>query len=209
MGQQFLEACQRAGVSVPEQVAVIGADNDELICSLCFPPLSSVIINDAQRGYQAAAVLDQLMVGKPAPREPVYIEPSGVVSRASSDILAIDDELLAAALRFVRDRACDGIGVDDVVRAVPLSRSVLERRFRKGVGRTINDEIVRVRVNRAVELLSATELELKEIAQKAGFGSPSYMGAVFREKLGRTPGSYRAGQHVATGQLSQGAVPAR
>jgi LacI family transcriptional regulator len=209
MGQQFLEACQRAGVTVPEQVAVVGADNDDLICNVCFPPLSSVVINDAERGYQAAAVLDRLMAGEPPRREPIYVEPTGVVSRASSDILAIDDELLAAALRIVRNRACDGIGVEDVVRAVPLSRSVLERRFRKVVGRTINDEIVRVRVNRAVELLSATELELKVIAQKAGFGSPSYMGAVFREKLGRTPGSYRDPHGVASGQLSQGAVPAR
>jgi LacI family transcriptional regulator len=209
MGQQFLEACQRAGVVVPEQVAVVGADNDELICNICFPPLSSVIINDDQRGYQAAAVLDQLMNGRPAPTRPVYIEPSGVVSRASTDILAIDDQTLAAALRFVRDHACDAIGVEDVVHAVPLSRSVLERRFRKVVGRTINDEIVRVRLNRAVELLSATELELKVIAQKAGFGSPSYMGAVFREKLGRTPGSYRAPRSLPSGQLSQDAVPNR
>lgn len=209
MGQQFLEACLRAGVVVPEQVAVVGADNDELICNLCSPPLSSVVINDDQRGYQAAAVLDQLMSGKAAPKETVYVEPSGVVSRASSDILAIDDQTIATALRFVRERASTGITVDDVVRAVPLSRSVLERRFRKIVGRSVNDEIVRVRVNRAVELLSATSLELKAIAQKAGFGSPSYMGAVFREKLGRTPGSYRAPLRRPSGQLSQGAVPDR
>ena len=208
MGQQFLEACQRATVVVPEQVAVVGADNDEMICNLCFPPLSSVIINDAQRGYQAAAVLDQLMAGKPPPKNPIYIEPSGVVSRASSDILAVDDEVLASALRFVRDNACNGIGVDDVVRAVPFSRSVLERRFRKVIGRSVNDEIIRVRLNRAVELLSGSELELKVIAHRAGFGSPSYMGAVFREKLGRTPGSYRMPQRLAGGQLSQDALQA-
>ncbi|HYO07637.1 MAG TPA: DNA-binding transcriptional regulator [Tepidisphaeraceae bacterium] len=207
LGQQFLEACQRAAVVVPEQVAVVGADNDELVCNICFPPLSSVVINDDQRGYMAAALLDQLMQGKRVPRQPVYVEPSGVVSRASTDILAIDDPSLAAALHFLRDHACDGIGVDDVVRAVPLSRSVLERRFRKVVGRSINDEIVRVRLNRAVELLSVTTLEIKSIAQKAGFGSPSYMGAVFREKLGRSPGSYRARAKRPMGQLSQGAVP--
>src|SRR5439155_23932603 len=97
MGQQFLEACQRAGVVVPEQVAVVGADNDEIICNVCFPPLSSVIINAAQRGYQAAALLDQLMAGVPPPKEPIYVEPSGVMSRASTDILAIDDAVLAAA----------------------------------------------------------------------------------------------------------------
>ena len=209
IGQQFLEACQRAAVVVPEQVAVVGADNDELICNICFPPLSSVIINDEQRGYQAAAVLDQLMSGGEPPHETVYVEPLGVASRASTDILAIDDQTLAAALRFVRDHACEGISVEDVVRAVPLSRSVLERRFRKTVGRSVNDEIVRVRLNRAVELLSATQLELKAIARKAGFGSPSYMGAVFREKLGCTPGSYRTSRRPTGGQVSQTALPER
>ena len=206
LGQQLLEACQRAGVLVPEQVAVVGADNDELICNLCFPPLSSVIINDEQRGYQAAAVLDELMAGRAAPARRVDIEPVGVVSRASTDILAIDDPSLAASLRFIRDHACDSIGVDDVVAAVPMSRSALERRFRHVVGRSINDEIVRVRLNRAIELLSATQLELKMIAHKAGFGSPSYMGAVFRDKLGRTPGSYRAPTKRPGGQLNQDMV---
>ena len=207
VGQQFLEACQRARVVVPEQVAVIGADNDELICNICFPPLSSVIINDDQRGYQAAAVLDQMMAGHAPPSETIYVEPAGVVSRASTDILAIDDQTLASALRYIRDHACDSITVDDVVRAVPLSRSVLERRFRRTVGRSVNDEIVRVRLNRAVSLLCETQMELKAIAQKAGFGSPSYMGAVFREKLGRTPGSYRAPVRRSSGQLSKDAVP--
>jgi LacI family transcriptional regulator len=94
-------------------------------------------------------------------------------------------------VRYVRDHACEGIGVDDVVRQVPLSRSVLERKFRKAVRRSINNEIVRVRLNRAVQLLCETGLELKVIAQKAGFVSTSYMSAVFRDKLGRTPGSYR------------------
>ena len=192
MGQQFLEACQRAGVIVPEQVAVIGADNDELVCNLCFPPLSSVIINDAQRGYQAAAVLDQMMNGQAPPPQPVYVEPSGVMSRASTDILAIDDPTLAAAVRIIRDHACDPIGAEQVVSAVPVSRRVLERRFQKVMGRSINDELVRVRLNRAIELLCETELEPKAIAHKAGFGSTSYMGAVFRQKLGCTPGSYRA-----------------
>jgi LacI family transcriptional regulator len=94
-------------------------------------------------------------------------------------------------LRFIRDHACEPIGVDDVVAAVPLSRSVLQRHFRKAVGRSVNDEIVRVRLNRAIELLAQTTLELKAIALKTGFCTPSYIGAVFREKLGRTPGSYR------------------
>ena len=192
LGQQFLEACQRAGVIVPEQVAVVGADDDTSICHIASPPLSSVVINDHQRGYEAAALLDRLMKGEPPPNEPVLVQPAGVVSRASTDIMAIEDAVVVKALRFIRDNACDGVAVDDVVKVVPTSRAVLERRFRKLVGRSINNEIVRVRLNRAVELISQTQLELKAVADKAGFLSQSYMTAVFREKLGRTPGSYRS-----------------
>ena len=191
MGQQVLEACQRLRISVPEVVAVVGADNDEVICRIAMPPLSSVIINDHQRGYEAAAVLDRMMDGHPAPAAPVYVEPAGVVARASTDILAIDDSTVAQALRVLRQRACDGLSVDDLVRQVHVSRSVLERRFRKAVGRSVNEEMVRVRLNRAVELLTDTTLTLKDVAGRAGFGTQIYMNAVFKQKLGRTPGSYR------------------
>ncbi|WP_428940680.1 XylR family transcriptional regulator [Fontivita pretiosa] len=190
-GQQFLEACLRARVRVPEEIAVLGADNDEPICRITSPPLSSVIINDHQRGYESAALLDRLMSGQPPPEEPIYIEPAGVYARASTDILAIEDQIVVTALRYIRDNACEGINVRDVVRQVPVSRSVLERRFRKLLGSSINDEIVRQRINRAIELLSGTNLELKAIAMKAGFGSQAYMTAVFRSKLDVTPGSYR------------------
>jgi LacI family transcriptional regulator len=200
MGQQFLEACLRAGVSVPEQIAVVGADNDEPICRVSWPALSSVIINDEQRGYQAAAMLDAMMRGERPPAEPIYIEPGGVACRASTDILAIDDHLIAQALKFIRDHACEGIDVADVVRHVPLSRSVLERRFRNLLGKTLNEEIVRLRLNRAIELLSSTPLELKVIADRCGFGSQSYMTAVFRAKLGVTPGSYRKPGTIKSGE---------
>lgn len=191
LGQQLLEACLRLRINVPEAVAVIGADNDEPICRICSPPLSSVIINDAQRGFDAAALLDRMMNGESAPPEPIYIQPAGVASRASTDIMAIDDDAIVRVLRFLREHACDRISVDDVTRIVPLSRSVLERRFRKLVGRSINNEIVRLRMGKAIELLTDTRLELKVIAARAGFGSQSYMNAVFQEKLGKTPGSYR------------------
>ena len=107
-GQQLLEACLRLHLQVPEQIAVIGADNDELICNISQPPLSSVMINDEQRGYEAARMLDILMSGGTPPQNPVYVEPAGVISRASTDILAIDDPPLVEALRFVRERGCDG-----------------------------------------------------------------------------------------------------
>jgi LacI family transcriptional regulator len=190
-GQQLLEACQRLSIRVPEEVAVVGADNDEPICRIASPPLSSVIINDQQRGYEAAALLARMMNGEPAPVEPILVEPAGVVTRASTDIMAIEDAAIVEALRFLREHCCERINVDDVVAEVPLSRSVLERRFRKIVGRSINSEIVRLRINRAIELLTETELGLKVVAQKAGFGTQSYMNAVFQQKVGKTPGSFR------------------
>jgi LacI family transcriptional regulator len=132
-----------------------------------------------------------MMNGAPPPRDPLYVEPAGVRTRASTDIMAIDDVAIVKALRILRENACSRISVDDVVRQVPLSRSVLERRFRKVVGRSVNDEIVRLRMNRAIELLTETELALKVVAQKAGFGTQSYMNAVFQAKRGKTPGSFR------------------
>src|SRR5439155_10187212 len=130
--------------------------------------------------------------GKPAPGEPVYVEPVGVMTRASTDIMAIEDTDVVRALRFLRDNACQRISVDDVVRQVPLSRSVLERRFRKTVGRSINNELVRLRIMRAIGLLTETALELKVVAQRAGFGTQFYMNGVFKAKIGKTPGSFRS-----------------
>ncbi|GIW76115.1 MAG: hypothetical protein KatS3mg104_1178 [Phycisphaerae bacterium] len=173
-------------------MAVIGADNDELICAVANPLLSSVIIDDFQRGYQAARVLDQMMTGHAGPVEPVWIEPAGVVSRALTDILAIKDQMVASALRFIRDHACEGINVMDVVNHVPLSRSMLERCFRSCINRSIKDEILRIRLNRAIEMLSLTDIEPKKIAAQVGFRTQSYMESVFRVRLGRTPGSYRS-----------------
>lgn len=191
MGQQFLEACLRAGIRVPEEVAVIGADNDEPICQVSYPPLSSVVIDDHRRGYEAAALLDRLMAGKPAPTKPILVEPSGIAFRASTDILAIDDSIVADAMRFIRQNACTGIDVTDVAAKVPVSRRVLERRFRKAFGRSIHQEITRMRLNHAVELLTRTDLQLKVIAGKSGFGTQSYMSTVFRTELNRTPKSFR------------------
>jgi LacI family transcriptional regulator len=190
-GQQLLEACLRAGIPVPEQIAVIGVDNDEPICRIAYPPLSSVILNDHQRGYEAAALLDRMMAGLPVPQETVWIEPAGIVTRASTDIMAIEDPAVSQALRYIRENAFEPLDVRMVARHALISRSVLERRFKKLLGRTVHDEITRLRVNRAIELITGTTLPLKAIASKAGFISPAYMSAVFQAKLGRSPGSYR------------------
>jgi len=190
-GQRLLGAARRAGVRVPEELAVVGVDDDEATCEVCDPPLSSVVIDSVQQGYKAAALLHSLMRGEPAPVEPVLIKPAGVHERQSTDILAIDDPLIADAVRFIRDHACEGIGVGDVLREIPLSRSVLQRRFRRVFGQTANDMIVQMRLRRAQDLLIGTDLSIARIAEIAGFRYQRYLGAVFRKKLGVTPFKYR------------------
>mgnify|MGYP000861570406 CR=1 FL=1 len=189
--QRVLEACRRAGTAVPEEVAVIGVGNDETMCELCDPPLTSVIAGHRQVGYEAARMLDRLMHGARPRRTPLSVEPLGIVTRRSTDVLAIDDADTAAAIQFIRQRACQGIGVEDVARHCSLSRTELKRRFRRLLGRSIHDQILRERIQQAERLLAETELSLVQIARQAGFGRQAHMGAVFKARLGLTPGQYR------------------
>jgi LacI family transcriptional regulator len=191
-GRQVLGACRRAGLAVPDAVAVIGVDDDELLCTLADPPLSSVRPDARRAGYEAAALLERLMSGRERPRgQAVLIDPLGVATRRSTDVLALDDPDVSAALRFVRDHACAGIGVSDVLAAVPLSRRVLESRFRKLLGRTPHEEIARVQFDRVKQLLRETRLPLDEVARRAGFRTPEYLSTAFRRAFGMPPSQYR------------------
>jgi LacI family transcriptional regulator len=191
VGPLVTQACRQAGVAVPEEVAMIGVDNDEPLCAICDPPLTSVDPNHEEVGYQAAALLDRMMTGEPWPTEPNLVTPRAVVVRQSSDISAIDDPIITYALSMIREHACSGLQVRDVAEHAPVSRSVLQRRFRAVLGRSVHDEIVRVQLRKAQELLSETELPLRVVAEKAGFNHQEYMGAVFKSHLGMTPGQYR------------------
>jgi LacI family transcriptional regulator len=191
LGFYLLEACARAGVSVPDEVAVVGVENEESLCSMAVPSLSSVRFNAEAAGYEAASMLDRMMAGEPASVEPVFFEPLGVVTRGSSDVVAIEDREIAHAVRFIREHACEGITVGDVLREVPLSRSALERRIEAALGRAPKEEINRVRVERVKELLSGTDMSLAAIAHRTGFRGPQYLVEVFRRKTGMTPGAYR------------------
>lgn len=190
-GLDFLEACRRAGVAVPDEVAVVGVDNDEALCEIANPPLSSVWPAHNQVGYEAAALLDRLMSGAPAPAEAILIAPGGVKTRQSSDVLAVEDRNLARALQVIRARACTGLNVDEVAEAAGLSRSVLQRRFREVLAKTVHEAILDMRLKRACELLTETELPLIDIAEQAGFKHQEYLGAVFRAHLGKTPAQFR------------------
>ena len=191
-GQQVLDASRRIGVAVPDEVAVIGVDNDDLLCELSEPPLSSVIPNTHRTGYEAAKLLDEMMAGRTVKGETHLIPPIGIATRQSTDVLAIDDRNVARAVHFIRQHACDGIKVKDVLRAVPHSRTLLESHFKKLIGRTPHEEILRVRLNRVKQLLVQTDLPLEQIAERAGFPHVEYLSVAFRREIGVPPSQFRA-----------------
>lgn len=190
-GQQLLDACRRAGVHVPEQAAVISVENDIILCSLATPPLTSIDVNAPRVGYEAAALLARLMAGEKPAQPRILLDLCRVVTRQSTDVLALDVPDLARAVRFIRERACEGINVADVLHEVPVSRSVLERQFRQVLGRTPKAEILRVQMERARQLLAETDLPLAAVAVRTGFRTEKYFGDIFHRKVGERAGAYR------------------
>jgi LacI family transcriptional regulator len=196
-GQQLLDVCRELDLAVPEQLAVVGVDNDVRLCRLCSPPLSSVIPDTHRTGYQAAQLLDQLMRGATKTEEALLIPPSGIAERQSSDVYALDDPDIVTALRFIRENACSGISVADVLKAVPLSRRVLEHRFQKLVKRTPHAEIIRIRMERACRLLRETDLSLADISRRSGFSDPDYFSVAFKSYMQTTPRNFRKSSRLS------------
>ena len=188
--RQVLNACRDQSVAVPEQVAVIGVDNDPTICELSDPPLSSIEPDTRRIGYEAARVLENMIHGRAAPVS-TTVPPLGVVERQSTDVAAIDDAYVAAAVHFIRRHAHEPMDVADVVQRVGVSRRSLERRFAAALGRPPHEEILRVRLDRVRQLLRETRYPLAEVARLAGFRHAEYMSAMFRNNTGETPGAYR------------------
>ncbi len=198
-GQQVLAACRLAGLAVPEEVAVIGVHNDELLCELCDPPLSSVIPNAPRAGYEAAALLARAMAGKKPGLKLHEIAPLGVAARQSTDVAAVGDAKIGSVIRFMRARAVAGANVGDVLRAVPMARTALERRFKAAFGAAPHTHMRKLRMERVRELLAGTSLTVGEIAEVTGFAHPEYLSAMFRRKCGVTPREYRA-RHRSVGK---------
>jgi LacI family transcriptional regulator len=188
---QILMACGDRSIAVPEEVAVIGVDDDDLICELCHPPLSSVKQDPERVGYEAAALLDRLLDGEAPPAEPILVAPLGVMARQSTDVVAVGDADVAAAVHFIRVHACEGIRVNDILQHVQISRSTLERRFARLLGRSPKAEILRVQLDRVKYLLSMTDYPLARIAQLTGFAYVEAMCYCFKRTIGQTPGQYR------------------
>ena len=190
-GHQVVNACRRGNLAVPEEVAVVGVDNDEIFCELCDPPLTSVALNTLQIGYEATALLERIMNGGARPDAPILIPPLGIVTRRSSDVLAMSDRSLAAGARFMREHAFESININDVARAAGMSRRVFERRFVSQVGRPPKAEVLRLRLERVKELLADTTWTLAQIAERTGFKYSEYLHTVFTQKIGIPPGQYR------------------
>jgi LacI family transcriptional regulator len=201
---QVLNACRDHGIAVPDDVAVIGVDNDELLCELCDPPLSSVEPDTDTLGYRAAAALDRRMRRRrgrdlEGSIAATRVVPRGVVTRQSTDVLAMADRQVAAAVRFIRQHASEGVTVEDVLSQLAISRSTLERRFDALLGRSPKEEIIRVRLERVKRLLRETTYPLPMVARLAGFKHHEYMSAQFRQKVGQTPGQFRRQAPSAAG----------
>lgn len=190
-GRQALEACRRVPLAVPDDVAVLGVDDDRVLCELSSPPLSSVVPDAIGAGRLAARLLESLMAGASLDRDEWLLPPLGLSARQSTDVLAIDDPLVAAAVRFIRDNASSGIKVADVAGRLRVSRRVLESRFARRLGRTPHDEIGRVQFRRVEQLLLETDLSLAAIAQRAGFRHAEYMTVAFARRHGVPPSVWR------------------
>ncbi|MEO8184398.1 MAG: substrate-binding domain-containing protein [Deltaproteobacteria bacterium] len=184
--------CTRvAGLRVPEDIALVGADNDALECELMAPPLSSVMIPWQEVGRSAATLVQQALSGEAIAGKRLVISPLAVLARRSSDVLAIDDALVASAVRWIRANIDRRLTVTMVARAVDSGRQRLERRFRGVLDRTVNDEIRRAHVEAARELLGTTVVGLAEVAKRSGFTNAALLNVAFQREIGMPPGAYR------------------
>lgn len=185
------EACRHLGLHVPEEVAILGTGDHEVLCCEAFPPLSSLRLPLEQEGYRAAELLEHLMKGGKPPAQPILLQPGGITVRQSTDTLAVADTHVASALRYIREHAFEGIEVDEVARHAGLNRRYLERRLRAYIQRSPFQEIRRVQIERVKDLLARTDLTIDDIADQTGFGGRTRLTVEFSKHVGVSPGAYR------------------
>ena len=190
-GVQVLDACRRAGLHVPDEVAVASVDNDPVLCELASPPLTSLDQNAQKLGYEAAALLGRMMRGDKIAAANFFFEPGEVVTRQSTDVVAVKDPQVSKAIRFIRGNACSGIDGTQIARASGLSRRALEKKFRTVTGRTPMEQVHEIRLRRVKQLLTETDGTLPVIAGQSGFEYHEYMCRFFKKQTGMSPGEYR------------------
>ena len=190
-GRHVIEACRIAGLQVPDQVAVVGVDNDELICDLTDPPMSSIALNTEKAGYEAAELLDRLIAGENTAVLDILVRATHITTRQSTDILAAEDRTVAEAIRFIRHHSKEAIQVSNVVDHVAVSRRNLEQRFRRVLGRSIYNEIKRARTQQIIRMLCETDLSVSEIALRLGHPSDKHIARYFKQQTGMSLKEYR------------------
>jgi LacI family transcriptional regulator len=183
--------CLILGLRVPDDVAILGVDNDELECQLAFPPLSSVALPAERVGFEAARLLDRMISGKRVARGPFYLPPVRVVTRQSTSMFAVDEPIVTAALHYIRNHLAEPLNVSYIAAKLTVTRRTLEQKFRTLLKHSVLDHIRRVRVERAKELLTSSDLPVSAVARQTGFSSPQRMAVVFREIADLSPGEYR------------------
>jgi LacI family transcriptional regulator len=191
--QQVVEANKAAETHIPDEIAVLGVDNDDIICDLTHPPLSSIALNFDEAGYEAAAQLDRQMRGKGVSLQEILLRPTHIHTRRSTDVLAVENPVVAEALRFIRTHAGSVLSVQDVVEAASTSRRVLERQFRRMVGAGIYQEIQRAHIERACRMLVETNWSLADVAGQCGFSNPVHFSVAFKRQMHLTPEEHRRG----------------
>jgi LacI family transcriptional regulator len=193
---RLLDACRELDIAVPEEVGIVGVGNDPVICETTHPTLSSLDLDARRVGYEAARLLDQRMAGK-QPDGTLYVSPSHVAVRQSTDIIVVEDDDVVRAMRFIREFACSGIDIRRVAEEVGLSRRVLERRFHEHFGLAPKKAITRVRIEHAKTLLARTDKTIESIVHRSGFHSVAYFTVAFRREVGLTPNAFRQTRRIA------------
>lgn len=191
LGERVLTACRWAHLAVPHEVAVLGIGNDELMCDVSWPTLSSISLPTPRLGFEAARMLANAMVGRKIRQPHLKVQPAGVVTRGSTDLVAVEDALVKAAVQFIRAQAGKLIGVEQVAQAVAVSRRTLDRRFAGALGRTVHAELARVRMQMARSLLADSSRAIAEVARGCGYGTAASFSRAFRQHSGRWPSEYR------------------
>lgn len=189
--QTITEACKISGLRVPDEVAVIGVDNDELICNFTNPTLSSIGLNFEKAGFEAAQVLHRMMNGRKTFFQKIVIKPTRIITRESTDILMVADSVVAQAMRLIQANSKSDIHVPDLVEAVGCGRRNLERRFKKTVGISINEKIRKERVKQIITMLLETDLTITQIATILGYSGIANISRYFKSQIGQSLIAYR------------------
>jgi len=190
-GQHLISACKLGRLRIPNEISVLGVDNDKFVCALTYPPLSSISLGTERAGFEAAQLLAKMMKARKRINANIMVHPTHVVTRQSTDIIAAEDSLVSEAVNYIQKHSNMDISVDDVAGSVMVSRRRLERKFRSLLNKSVYDEIRRIRVNKIISMLLETNLSIAQIGLAMGFKDITHTGRYFKEETGFSPLEYR------------------